>query len=705
IVATDSLTGYQPYYKEADSEIWLYDPTAATSETNAAFSGLTNNALYDFAVTAEYNSGSTISSRSPVLQERPGVTSMTISPKHLIISQDAGGSATGEYTVSNPGSRNVSVAIDRIEDLGSVTFTKENYADNNDPDNWDYIWSNIAITRGNSQPVYNPLTDNGYDGDSPDGIKWAWGSTEFVMGNGGLGLNNEGYTECQQCFQRDGPYNQGNQTYYWLSDDNPLNMSSMYLFEENLYFDVEWHSWQRSGGGGGFSYTRTHVPEYGIVPQSGTSITIAPGESETLSKEFSGEEAGLHVSSINFLSDDPDNPRDSIYTLNIVGPQATMPSVHFSPVDATSNIFYYVVQEASIDDLALETGDEIALFSGELCVGAGVYNGVLPFLVKAYGAVPPDVPGFADGDPITVKAWDYGESRTATITAVRNGGSGTFSAGGFSAVSLTGTIYYTQDIQLTSGSFNLVSSYLYPQFPAAGTYFGGITGLGIVYEDNGAAYIPDYGINTIGNVNMVEGYHLYMDGGDQTLTVSGLVIDPANWTITLQPSQFNSIAYLHPAAMDVEDALAAIADFISGEGGIVQDDAGNAWIPSLGVPMGNMTPGKGYQVFTTVDTAVTFTYATYSAPAARDVPEEKRPEPAYFAFRRTGAPYTIVVQSAMIDGHPLEAGDEVAVFDGTTCVGAVVWSEDRPNVLSAWRGNEEYDLPGYLPGNAMNFQV
>ena len=47
IVETDSLTGYQPYYKEADSETWLYDPTAATSETSTTFSGLTNNTLYD----------------------------------------------------------------------------------------------------------------------------------------------------------------------------------------------------------------------------------------------------------------------------------------------------------------------------------------------------------------------------------------------------------------------------------------------------------------------------------------------------------------------------------------------------------------------------------------------------------------------------------------------------------------------------------
>ncbi|HJL52407.1 MAG TPA: hypothetical protein QF695_07180, partial [Arenicellales bacterium] len=425
-----------------------YDATAATTEKNTTYSGLTNNTLYDFAVTAEYNSGTTVSSRSPVLQERPGVTTMTLSPKHLIVSQDVGGTATGDYTVSNPGSRNLSVSIDRIEDLGTLTFTKDNYADQTDSDNWDYVWSNVAITRGNSQPVYNPLTDNSYDGYSPDGVKWAWGSTEYVMGNGGIGLDGSAYTECQQCFQRNGPYNQNNQSYYWLSDDNPDNMTSMYLFEEDLYFDVEWHSWQRSGQGGGFSYTRTHVPEYGTIPQLGTLITIAPGESVTLSKEFSGGEAGLHVSSINFLSDDLDNPQDSIFTLNIVGPQASLSAVRFSPVDTTGEVFYYVVQSATIDGQALQTGDEIALFSGDLCVGAGIFNGVMPFLVRAYGAAPPSQSGFADGESITVKAWDYVEARIATMTAVQTGGSSTFSSGGFSAVELTGTIFYTQDIAI-----------------------------------------------------------------------------------------------------------------------------------------------------------------------------------------------------------------------------------------------------------------
>ena len=115
----------------------------------------TNNTLYDFAVTAEYNAGSTISSRSPVLQERPGVTTMTLSPKHLIISQDAGGSTTGEYAVSNPGSRNLAVTIDLSTDHGTKTFTKTDYADWTLEGNQDRITDNVWITRQNNRGLYN----------------------------------------------------------------------------------------------------------------------------------------------------------------------------------------------------------------------------------------------------------------------------------------------------------------------------------------------------------------------------------------------------------------------------------------------------------------------------------------------------------------------------------------------------------------------
>ena len=681
IIETDSLTGYQPYYRESGTSSWSSTDVPST-EKNVMIAELTNNTAYDFSISGLYDFSE--SNKSPVFQEKPGIPVMLLSTKYLIAEQEAGDRTSVDYTITNNGTKDLTYVTSL--DLGTVTFTKENYADASQLINQDRITDNVWITRNNNLGLINYAVETYHQKSySPSGTEWAWGPTTS-------GQNYMIWRELR-----------------WNNDIGTSNHHTMYnndytvslhLIEDDLYFNVTWHNWIQGNNGGGFSYTRTHVDQDGNPQNAGDPefAIIGPGSSITRSKEFSGAAAGIYSSKIMVTSDDPATPRDSIFTLNIVGPQANLSAVRFSPVDTTSEVFIYVVQEATIDGQALQTGDEIALFSGDLCVGAGIFNGIMPFLVRAYGA---DQTGFADGDPITVKAWDYGESRIASMIAVRTGGSSTFSSGGFSAVELTGTIYYTHDIAILSGSFNLLSTYLYPQFPAAGTFFGGIAGLMIVYEDNGAAYIPDYGINTIGDVDMVEGYHLYSAGGDQTLTVSGMTIDPANWSITLQPNQFNSMAFLHSGQMDAEAALADIADVID----IVQDDAGNAWIPELSVLMGNMVPGKGYQVFTTVDTAVTFTYAAYVAPTAKTLQPIEKPQPKFYTFRKTGLPYTIVLQAALVDDHTLEDGDEVAVFDGNLCVGAMVWNSESANVLTAWKGNEDLELPGYITGHDMTFQI
>ena len=121
--------------------------------------------------------------------------------------------------------------------------------------------------------------------------------------------------------------------------------------------------------------------------------------------------------------------------------------------------------------------------------------------------------------------------------------------------------------------------------------------------------------------------------------------------------------------MDSELALESIADVA----GIVQDDDGNAWIPELGVPMGLMYPGKGYQIFTTVDTLVQFTYAPYQEPVSRMVTYNEKFKPSSFDYLETGLPFKIVISSALLDNVELDEGDEIAVFDGDLCVGATVW--------------------------------
>ena len=65
--------------------------------------------------------------------------------------------------------------------------------------------------------------------------------------------------------------------------------------------------------------------------------------------------------------------------------------------------------------------------------------------------------------------------------------------------------------------------------------------------------------------------------------------------------------------MDAEFAMESISSLLE----IVQDDAGNAWTPEFETTIGNLIPGKGYQVFTNVDTVVPFIYAPYQAPVSR----------------------------------------------------------------------------------------
>ena len=58
-------------------------------------------------------------------------------------------------------------------DSSEVYFEKEDYADYNDPDNWDHITESVAITRGDNQGLFNPYQDGGRNGNGPSGTLWA----------------------------------------------------------------------------------------------------------------------------------------------------------------------------------------------------------------------------------------------------------------------------------------------------------------------------------------------------------------------------------------------------------------------------------------------------------------------------------------------------------------------------------------------------
>lgn len=140
---------------------------------------------------------------------------------------------------------------------------------------------------------------------------------------------------------------------------------------------------------------------------------------------------------------------------------------------------------------------------------------------------------------------------------------------------------------------------------------------------------------------------------------------------------------------------------------IVVSDDGRAWIPEYGInTLGSCYPGEGYMVM--VSSSVTHTYPAVTRDAAQDQLFVNNPglllETEHFTpVDPTGMPFAIVCNLA--DGTVLEAGDEIAVFDGDLCVGAVSCTGEWPLALTAWRGDPANSLEGFLTGNPMSFRV
>ena len=138
------------------------------------------------------------------------------------------------FDISNSGSKNLNFQERTPIDLGSVTYTKENYADQNDPDNVDQITSNVWIARNNNQGLYNRITDTGY-GNGPSGTLWKWGPTNTDLSGGAIQLGEVALDQsgCGRArYALDGECNGG------------PSIMSLHLLEDDLYFDVRFTWWQ-----------------------------------------------------------------------------------------------------------------------------------------------------------------------------------------------------------------------------------------------------------------------------------------------------------------------------------------------------------------------------------------------------------------------------------------------------------------------------
>ena len=129
---------------------------------------------------------------------------------------------------------------------GTVSFSKAPFADWTNPANWDQITPNVAVTRKNTEGIFNPLTEAGHSIFSPDGTEWVFNATVQDVINGTV--TNADFVEWRTAHLNNPPATVGANAVMWL-------------IAEDAYVDVVFTQWSvGTSGGGGFAYTRAVVP-------------------------------------------------------------------------------------------------------------------------------------------------------------------------------------------------------------------------------------------------------------------------------------------------------------------------------------------------------------------------------------------------------------------------------------------------------------
>lgn len=759
----DSVVSYKLYYRLSGSGAFTYLGGSAT--LSKTVTGLTNNMDYDFVVTTVFTSSE--SGYSPKVSARPGTSSLSINPVAMNVTVLAD-TVTEYMQVTNAGTKELELVFPSGMPTGAAHFdgyydyihsynqpqlegmselTVETWIKREINGHFEFISKHyrqfsLYVDANNHLGFYKGYTSEWYQSITSSyelpmnewhhiAIVWK-GTTAKFYADGQLvdevfdirpePIPTNGYYFMIGCRASEYSYwfqgslaevrvwnvaktqSQILRNYRSTFTSAEAGLVAYFPFHSN-YQDQSSYAFSSSANGEMY-LSSDQVSPFVKIPHiypNGPVYTVAPGSSTTIPiKYYPTGQTGTFVYEQPIVTNISGMPL-SLYNEAITyGQSVPSTPVHFSAVASTGLPYPVIITQAEIDDAALAVGDEIGIYDGSTCVGAGIFNGTFNFVVTVWKADPGfSLAGYTDGHPMQFVIYDASADLEATVNASYQVGDGTFGYGEFTVVSLSSSVFQIQTVPLTGNMFNLISFNKLPRFSSAPVVFGGLDNLQIVYNDQGFAWIPPYDINTLGDIYFKDGFHVFTNTAD-TIYYEGTQIDPMSWPILVESGKWNSIAYLVEFPMSPVDAIdPTLVDSID----IMQNSDGGAWIPALSLnTLGNLTPGKGYQIALSSSSDISIAYQSSGAKAFEGVKYEQLP--AHFQFAKTGLPYQIVVETAGFMEAGIVSGDEIAVFDGEKCVGAVVYTGESRCLLTAWSAdNQVPTLKGFTPGAVMKFKA
>ncbi len=396
---------------------------------------------------------------------------------------------------------------------------------------------------------------------------------------------------------------------------------------------------------------------------------------------------------------------------------------------------------AKLDEFELEPGDEIGVFDGDLCVGYGKLTktidqqNILNIKVSRDDGLGN---GFTAGHDVKYTIWDCSAGLEYDVRDIQcfntEFNSVTclpFESGGTAFVELSAFSEICQTLRFNAG-WNIFSIPGISGTPIMETIFQPMM------ESNSLVKIQDEAGNSLENLGIYggwkssieeiapsEGYKIKVNNNPSLEVCYAPVSFP--YAITLQTG-WNIMGFPQTTSIDAQDILQQLIDRSTLTK--VQDEAGNS-MEDLGIfggwknNIGNFLPGKGFKIKVNAPETLLI-YESY--PKSSVIPPELVAT-THFApeFVGNGIDH-MNINLVNLPINALQIGDELAVYDGATCVGAVTvmphhlqyqsvsivasatdyqgmagFGEGNPIILKLWdsQNNKEFVLePEYVKGTS-----
>lgn len=339
-------------------------------------------------------------------------------------------------------------------------------------------------------------------------------------------------------------------------------------------------------------------------------------------------------------------------------------------------VFFSPQLKANINGLPLLPGDFVGFFYKDgtqlRCAGFGRWTGTLD-AVTVYGddASTAAKEGFAPGEAFRVRVWRLSTGAESTVNAVfappsENSLYTHTERYALNGISLLNELHTEQQVAFTlelEEGFDLFSLPILLPDPDPKSLTALATGLFLeIQDDRGARFVPATGQNSIGDLDVRQGYRS-KSGAALRLSLQGVPVSPSKYPIPVR-SGWQLIPFWSLSPKPAEQALSGIMPQVE----VVKDLRGNLFIPAFGInTLGTFTPGKAYWLKSSGSDTLSYP-DVFMSPAAKLPAEEGIREVAearYFRIQRKDPLEIGAVLVVLADGasQELTPGDEIAVLD------------------------------------------